>query len=43
MISKYQKLGEVFDGSSMSELADDEKSQIIELFSSFDLDVTLGG
>ena len=43
MVSKYQKLGEVFDGSSMFELADDEKTQIIELFESYGLPVSMGG
>ncbi|MFT5701921.1 MAG: pyruvate formate lyase activating enzyme [Desulforhopalus sp.] len=43
MASKYQKLGQVFDGGIMSELTEDDKSRIITLFSSYDLVATVGG
>ncbi len=43
MVSKYQKLGQVFDGESMSELTDAEQSEVVELFASFGLQATIGG
>ncbi len=43
MVSKHEKLGQVFDGSAMSELTDNDKTEAINLFSSFDLKVTVGG
>jgi pyruvate formate lyase activating enzyme len=43
MASKHVKLGKVFDGSAMSELTDNDKTQAVEIFASFDLEVTIGG
>ncbi|MCP3891699.1 MAG: glycyl-radical enzyme activating protein [Desulfobulbaceae bacterium] len=43
MVSKYQKLGQVFDGENMSELTDAEQSDVVELFASFGLQATIGG
>ncbi|MFT5726204.1 MAG: pyruvate formate lyase activating enzyme [Desulforhopalus sp.] len=43
MVSKHEKLGQVFDGCAMSELTDNDKAEAINLFSSFDLKVTVGG
>jgi len=43
MVSKHEKLGQVFDGTAMSELTDNDKVEAINLFSSFDLKVTVGG
>ena len=36
-------LGQFFDGSAMSELTDNEQTQAVEIFASFDLEVTIGG
>jgi pyruvate formate lyase activating enzyme len=43
MVSKHEKLGQVFDGGAMSELTDNDKDQAVNLFSSFGLKVTVGG
>ena len=43
MVNKYQKLGQVFDGGTMSEPTDNEQSQVIKLFASFGLQATIGG
>lgn len=43
MVSKHEKLGQVFDGGAMSELTENDKTQAVEIFSSFDLKVTVGG
>lgn len=43
MVSKHEKLGQVFDGGAMAELTDKDKTEAINLFSSFDLKVTVGG
>jgi len=43
MVSKHEKLGQVFDGDAMSELTDEDKGEAIELFSSFGLNAILGG
>jgi len=43
MASKHLKLGQFFDGSAMSELTDNEQTQAVEIFASFDLEVTIGG
>ncbi|NOR24821.1 MAG: glycyl-radical enzyme activating protein [Desulforhopalus sp.] len=43
MVNKYQKLGQVFNGGTMSEPTDNEQSQVIKLFASFGLQATIGG
>lgn len=43
MVNKYQKLGQIFNGSDMAEPTDEEQSQIIELFATYDLDAQIGG
>ena len=43
MVNKYQKLGQVFNGGTMSEPTDNEQSQAIKLFASFGLQATIGG
>lgn len=43
MVSKHEKLGQVFDGSAMSELTDNDKASTIDLFASFGLKTILGG
>ncbi|MCP4340953.1 MAG: glycyl-radical enzyme activating protein [Desulfobulbaceae bacterium] len=43
MVNKYQKLGQVFDGGTMSEPTDNEQAQVIKLFASFGLKATIGG
>ena len=43
MVNKYHKLGQVFDGGTMSESTDSEKSEVLELFASFGLQATIGG
>jgi len=43
MVSKHEKLGQVFDGGAMSELTDNDKAEAVKLFASFDLEATLGG
>lgn len=43
MASKHQKLGQVFEGSAMSELTENDKEDAVRLFSSYDLEVIIGG
>lgn len=43
MASKHVKLGQGFDGSAMSDLTDNDKNQAVEIFASFNLNVTVGG
>jgi len=43
MANKYKKLGQVFDGTHMSEPTVDEQSRIISVFEDFGLKVTIGG
>ena len=43
MVSKHEKLGQVFDGDAMSELTENDKDEAVKLFSSYDLEVAVGG
>ena len=43
MVNKYQKLGQVFDGSKMSEPSDDEQTRIIAKFDAFGIRASFWG